>query len=63
MKAIKETIDKRTYHGKELVKKIKTLDADKMHRAAEDMDIHPALTALRLKDLYVFLNGKNTCLN
>ena len=49
------TIDKRTIAGKRLVKKIKEFKP----KSENELDIHPALTLLRVKDLIYFLNIGN----
>jgi len=53
------TIDRRTIAGKRLVKKIKEFNP----KGENKLDIHPALTLLRVKDLIYFLNIGNLYIN
>ena len=51
---MKETIDKRTLHGKQLIHKIQTVTDAQLQKASIDTGIHPALTMLRYRDVSMF---------
>lgn len=51
---MKTELDKRTKAGKEIVNIVKKMDIKKMKKSAYDLDIHFALTTLRIKDIEMF---------
>lgn len=47
----RETIDKRTWDGKDIVKKVQSMCNEKSLRFSEQDGMHPGLVGLRMKDI------------
>lgn len=50
----REQIDARTKQGRALLKRVKELDQSLMLFTSIELDLHPALTCLRVKDIIKF---------